>query len=87
MKRLDDPTNMLGANYSMTKEAFRDNPNVIFSVPGQQADVTFKLNNLKTEVKVKVKVEQRVREAVKVVCERLKMSGASEKVYKPCSDI
>lgn len=55
---LDDPTNMGAANYSITKDAFRDNPEVIFG------GVTIRLRDLPTS-------GEKLKPAIKAGLERI----------------
>ena len=58
----------LGANYSFTKDAFRDNPNIRIKVPGE-ADISYYLKQQESgEPKVRGEIVEQLSKAKKLVC-------------------
>lgn len=67
MLSLNEPSNMLGANYSLTKDAYRDNPTVRLKIPGENNAVSYMMKNQKLTT-VKNKVDAAIVKAKELVC-------------------
>ena len=64
---LDQPSNMLGANFSMTKDAFRDNPTVRYEVPGL-SEVRFQLADIRSKVNQN-DFQRHINASVRLLCD------------------
>ena len=67
MLPLDQPSNMLGANFSMTKDAFRDNPTVRYEVPGL-SEVRFQLADIRSKVNQN-DFQRHINASVRLLCD------------------
>jgi len=66
MLKLDDPNNMLGANYSFTKDAYRDNPHVRMIVPGE-GDIGYHLKDQQSSSTV-LQISKHIMKAKNLIC-------------------
>mmetsp|Transcript_32219 Transcript_32219/g.32845 ORF Transcript_32219/g.32845 Transcript_32219/m.32845 type:complete len:466 (-) Transcript_32219:29-1426(-) len=64
---LNDPQNMAGANFSLTKKAYRENPEVKFIVPGND-ELHFALND-QSLLKIALELKDLALKALVLVCE------------------
>ena len=82
MIRLDDPKNMLGANYSFTKDAFRNDPDVTYHIPGH-GSMDFPLHRLKENKEdFQTKLKEKISLATSEVC---KYRRTPDSKFKFCS--
>ena len=73
-KELNDPTNNLGANYSMTAGAYRSNPGVVFHLPSNYPasdpnTFSIQLDHMKKNTnEIKSLIDKRILETITYVC-------------------